>query len=42
MAEYCWAKLRVTSFEEKPLMESAQILVVGVSNLCLLDCALDS
>lgn len=42
MVEYCWSKLRITSSEEEPLMGSPQILVVGVSNLCVLGCALES
>lgn len=42
MAEYCGSKVRVTSSEKKPLMESAQILGAGVFNLCVLGCALDS
>lgn len=42
MVEYCWPKLKVTSAEEEPLMGTPQILVVGVSNLCILGCALES
>lgn len=42
MVENYWSKQRVPSSEEEPVMESAQILVVGVSNFCVWGCALDS
>lgn len=36
-----WAKLRVSSSDKESLIESAQILVVGVSHLCVLGRILD-